>query len=1131
MVANTKWALAMAALCLLAGFSSFDATAMQGNGSPSRDFGHSTQPWSPPSSLREPLGATAVFYGDGLCANPPCVPFSYPGDCSSSPTCIPHLPLKVSSPYFGTPPDSDSGEVCYIVLELTAITWAPCDTDFRIPNPCAPMGWIHASDLGNETSTASGGAGTAIESITNLHIQGGAHVASGSIGQTPFLPPGFPANPFDPLGLGGTGRFHVSGADEHLESLGLAFAASGDPRAAEGPPDKKYVDLGHDGYILGRMEVPVQDKPGYDLHVATVDNSVPPGAFCLYGATHANGPFTLVHSAFDVATACTPARSFYGHLDHVEMHGVMKRNPSYPPETGCPVKPPGSVDCPPGTRCFYFDLSFFYTPLRTAMGLPDADRLDHFLVVNSIQRTPYLKTDFVIQPDNALDCLAPPGTDPASKLQPLSILGCPVTEPDGTRYVGYPNQVRGNLIGFTDTSTRFGYPLWQKYVVDQPTSNVLGTQADPWNRNSDPITTWQWNFESDPCGLAAGPLESVAFQSTRDALHRFDCPGIFPVCHSTFTGNQVLPPPEIPPEPISGPLLVVHGQADPPASVASMPPVRDSMYCKRVAIWNVPPHADFQPQSHLDDPYTFRLVDRSVDPDWIMRPTPGPGAYQRMNPTPQAATEFGVCPTCPPDGIQIREWDLDVDGIVDQRWEFEGRLVGASGTGVVLSGPFLQSDVGSSVRGDGIPAGTTIVGVPSTSAALLSGPVSTSGPVVVHRPFDALRDAPWLTHPRPGTYHANLRVCDHDHYVRETEPLFGSKVVSPNSIAPDMRVFMGDPYQGIDPRSGDPYLVWSDPDDHTQGGTNTHACDAVTKEYTIPNNRPHIRVPPNVVVTRGSVVSFTVLAWDVDRGQTLTLRLCPDQPQFAGLEFPTVGPLPENRLHQVFNWNLDGPVADRYGPVCFEVSDGHTVYRSGVPGEEVARAHSTIWIVGETQDTDMDGVADLADNCPGIPNPNQVDADADGIGDACAHEAVDEVVFVPHVEVDRGQAMDQDSDGVPDEEDNCMELANGTQEDLDLDGEGDACDPDLDGDGVANGQDNCPMHANPLQQDTERSGVGDSCSGALLLGSRGRTPALQGEATLAPGFSSAMAFSLLFALMAGAAVAGPLLRYALRERG
>jgi hypothetical protein len=37
----------------------------------------------------------------------------------------------------------------------------------------------------------------------------------------------------------------------------------------------------------------------------------------------------------------------------------------------------------------------------------------------------------------------------------------------------------------------------------------------------------------------------------------------------------------------------------------------------------------------------------------------------------------------------------------------------------------------------------------------------------------------------------------------------------------------------------------------------------------------------------------------------------------------------------------------------------------------------------EPVDTDVDGVPDAEDNCPTTPNPDQADADGDGIGDAC----------------------------------------------------------------------------------------------------------------------------------------------------
>jgi MBG domain-containing protein/thrombospondin type 3 repeat protein len=74
-----------------------------------------------------------------------------------------------------------------------------------------------------------------------------------------------------------------------------------------------------------------------------------------------------------------------------------------------------------------------------------------------------------------------------------------------------------------------------------------------------------------------------------------------------------------------------------------------------------------------------------------------------------------------------------------------------------------------------------------------------------------------------------------------------------------------------------------------------------------------------------------------------------------------------------------------------------------------------------------------------------------------------------------GWTPDADADGIPNTVDNCPNVANADQADLDGDGLGDACDPDDDADGIADATDNCPMLANPTQADEDGDGTGDAC--------------------------------------------------------
>ena len=68
---------------------------------------------------------------------------------------------------------------------------------------------------------------------------------------------------------------------------------------------------------------------------------------------------------------------------------------------------------------------------------------------------------------------------------------------------------------------------------------------------------------------------------------------------------------------------------------------------------------------------------------------------------------------------------------------------------------------------------------------------------------------------------------------------------------------------------------------------------------------------------------------------------------------------------------------------------------------------------------------------------------------------------------------DADRDGVSDEEDNCPNMANADQKNVDGDAAGDACDNDKDGDGLTNAHEQT-LGTDPLKKDTDGDGVDDA---------------------------------------------------------
>ncbi|MFQ5452818.1 MAG: thrombospondin type 3 repeat-containing protein [Candidatus Zixiibacteriota bacterium] len=189
-------------------------------------------------------------------------------------------------------------------------------------------------------------------------------------------------------------------------------------------------------------------------------------------------------------------------------------------------------------------------------------------------------------------------------------------------------------------------------------------------------------------------------------------------------------------------------------------------------------------------------------------------------------------------------------------------------------------------------------------------------------------------------------------------------------------------------------------------------------------------------------------------------------------------------------WQNTAEVSDNsWNEMSFDISavaDGQsTVYIRWTMGTTDGSWQYCGWNIDDVQvvayecdtnfDWDSDGIPNETDNCPNDYNPDQADVDGDGIGDVCD--------VCPGYD----DNIDTDSDGIADGCDNCPSLSNPNQDDTDSDGVGDVCDicpgfddnADADADAVPDGCDNCPSIANTLQEDADGDNIGDACDDCI----------------------------------------------------
>ena len=225
----------------------------------------------------------------------------------------------------------------------------------------------------------------------------------------------------------------------------------------------------------------------------------------------------------------------------------------------------------------------------------------------------------------------------------------------------------------------------------------------------------------------------------------------------------------------------------------------------------------------------------------------------------------------------------------------------------------------------------------------------------------------------------------------------------------------------------------------SQGGTASTTQTSNTVNLTPPNSIPTDISLSSTSIAENKPIGATVgalSATDSDSGDSHTYSLVAGSGDTDNASFSISG------ANLLTGTALDYETKNSYS-IRVQTSDGTATYAKTF----------TITVADVFEDADGDGIPDQTDNCQSSANPNQADADADGIGDVCD--------------------SDIDGDGFANSSDNCPSTVNLDQADFDADGSGDLCDQDDDNDGVRDPDDAFPLDETETV-DTDNDGIGNN---------------------------------------------------------